>query len=115
MGQRLTDIRMRDPFVLTLTSGGYVLFGTTDTNLWGGRATGFDCYTSDDLATWEGPMPAFRPPTGFWADTQFWAPEVFARDGRFFMSPPLRARIPRAAHGVSKSCPPMSPPVRSCR
>jgi hypothetical protein len=49
-----------------------VLFGTTDPNLWGGPATGFDCYMSDDLIPWEGPIPAFRPPAGFWADTQFW-------------------------------------------
>ena len=82
---RLSEIRMRDPFVLELGSGGFVLFGTTDTNLWGGPATGFDCFTSDDLETWQGPIPAFRPPAGFWADTQFWAPEVLAYDGRFFM------------------------------
>jgi len=85
MSKRLSDLRMRDPFILRLSSGGFVLFGTTDTNLWGGPATGFDCYTSDDLATWEGPIPAFRPPVGFWADTQFWAPEVVAHDDRFFM------------------------------
>ena len=85
MPTELSDIRMRDPFVLEVPSGGYVLFGTTDTNLWGGPATGFDCYTSLDLATWEGPIPAFRPPAGFWADTQFWAPEVHLHDGRYFM------------------------------
>jgi Glycosyl hydrolases family 43 len=81
----LSDIRMRDPFILEALSGGYVLFGTTDTNLWGGPATGFDCYTSLDLGTWEGPIPAFRPPAGFWADTQFWAPEVHVHHGRYFM------------------------------
>jgi beta-xylosidase len=82
----LTDIRMRDPYVLILNDGSYALFGTTDTNLWGGPATGFDCYTSTDLAEWEGPFPAFRPPADFWADTQFWAPEVISHDGRFFMA-----------------------------
>ena len=56
---------MRDPFVMELATGGFVLFGTTDTNLWGVPATGFDCFTSDDLETWQGPVPAFRPPAGF--------------------------------------------------
>ena len=40
MSRRLGDIRMRDPFILTLASGGFVLYGTTDTNLWGGRILG---------------------------------------------------------------------------
>src|SRR5918997_3434659 len=69
MSMRLSDIRMRDPFILKVPSGGFVLFGTTDANLWGGPATGFDCFTSKDLEMWEGPIPAFRPPAGFWADT----------------------------------------------
>jgi hypothetical protein len=60
---------MRDPFVLELASRGFVLFVTTDTNVWGGPATGFDCFTSDDLETWLSGA-AFRPPAGFWADTQ---------------------------------------------
>ena len=93
---RLSEIRMRDPFVLELASGGFVLFGTTDTNLWGGPATGFDCFTSDDLETWQGPIPAFRPPAGFWADTQFWAPEVHALDGRFYMFATFASSDPTA-------------------
>jgi hypothetical protein len=82
---RLSDIRIRDPFILESSPGSFVLFGTTDENVWGGPATGFDCYTSSDLDRWEGPIAAFRPPEDFWSDTQFWAPEVHAYDGRFFM------------------------------
>jgi hypothetical protein len=96
MSRPLTEIRMRDPFILESPPGRFVLYGTTDTNLWGGPATGFDCFTSDDLVTWDGPLPAFRPPTGFWADTQFWAPEVVARDGRFFMFATFASSDPAA-------------------
>ena len=73
-----------------------MLFGTTDENLWGGPATGFDCYTSDDLVTWEGPIPAFRPPSDFWSDTQFWAPEVHAYEGRFYMFATFASSAPGA-------------------
>ncbi|HYJ50423.1 MAG TPA: glycoside hydrolase family 43 protein [Microbacterium sp.] len=82
---RLSDIRIRDPFILESQPGSYVLFGTTDENVWGGPATGFDCYTSTDLESWAGPIPAFRPPEGFWSDTQYWAPEVHPHRGRYYM------------------------------
>jgi len=83
--RRIDSIRMRDPFLLEHAPGSFLLFGTTDANLWGGPATGFDVYRSTDLEWWDGPFPAFRPPAGFWGDTQFWAPEVHAHGGRFFL------------------------------
>ncbi len=73
-----------------------MLFGTTDTNLWGGPATGFDCFTSNDLMTWDGPIPAFRPPARFWADTQFWAPEVLPYNGNFLMLATFASSDPKA-------------------
>lgn len=80
------DIRIRDPFVLVRPEeGAYYLYGTTDADPWHGSGGGFDCYRSTDLIHWEDPTPAFRPPAGFWADTQFWAPEVHADDGRLVM------------------------------
>ncbi|HKU03177.1 MAG TPA: glycoside hydrolase family 43 protein [Arthrobacter sp.] len=98
---RLDEIRMRDPFILEAAPGEFVLFGTSDGNVWGGPATGFDCYTSSDLEHWEGPIAAFRPPPGFWADTQFWAPEVYALDGRFFMLATLATSTGTRPRGVS--------------
>ncbi len=52
---------------------------------------GFDCYMSADLQTWEGPYPVFRPPADFWADRNFWAPEVHAYRGRYFMFASFKA------------------------
>ena len=98
---RLDGIRMRDPFILEAAAGEFVLFGTSDENVWGGPATGFDCYTSSDLEHWEGPIAAFRPPAGFWADTQFWAPEVYALDGRFFMLATLATSSGARPRGVA--------------
>ncbi|MDR6985925.1 hypothetical protein J2Y66_000388 [Paenarthrobacter nitroguajacolicus] len=86
MTLRLDRIQIRDPFVLThRASGSYLLFGSTDKNIWSGQATGFDCYRSSDLVAWEGPLEAFRPPRGFWSQEQYWAPEVHEYQGRYFM------------------------------
>lgn len=86
MSTSLQHIQIRDPFVLPVPEeSAYYLFGSTDTDIWSGPAHGFDCYRSTDLADWDGPYPAFRPPEGFWADRNFWAPEVHAYRGRYYM------------------------------
>ena len=86
------NIQIRDPFVLPLAEQGqYYLYGSTDKNIWQGQAQGFDCYTSKDLQNWEGPFPVFRPPTDFWADQNFWAPEVYHYRGRFYMFASFKA------------------------
>ncbi len=88
----LQDIHIRDPFIVPVRDDGlYYLFGTTDETCWGGPATGFDAYSSTDLTHWEGPVPVFRPPVGFWAHTQFWSPEVHAYHGRYFMFASFKA------------------------
>jgi len=80
------DIHIRDPFVLPVPERGcYYLYGTTGKNCWDGPGGGFDCYHGGDLENWEGPLPAFRPPAGFWGTTNFWAPEVHLFQGRCCM------------------------------
>lgn len=81
-----TDIHIRDPFVLPmLAEQQYYLYGTTGSEAWTQAASGLDYYTSADLQNWAGPFPAFRPPMGFWADRNFWAPEVHVYCGRYYM------------------------------
>jgi len=83
---RTRDIQIRDPFVLPDDSSGrYYLFGTTDADCWKGPGQGFDCYRSRDLLEWEGPFQAFRPPPGFWATMNFWAPEAHLFRGRYYL------------------------------
>lgn len=80
------DIQIRDPFILKDESSKlYYLYGTTDKNPWYGLAEGFDVYISDDLEVWEGPHAAFRPEPNFWADMNFWAPEVHLYNGKYYM------------------------------
>jgi len=98
-GARLADIQIRDPFLLVVPeSAEYYLYGSTDADIWNPPATGFDCYRSTDLARWFGPIPAFRPPDGFWADRNFWAPEVHVHDGRYYMFASFKA--PQARRGT---------------
>ncbi len=90
---KLSDIHIRDPFVLPVpTERRYYLYGTMGQYAWGESAVGFDCYTSTDLNNWEGPFPVFRPTTDFWADHNFWAPEVHAYQGQYFMFASFKAQ-----------------------
>lgn len=89
---RKEDIQMRDPFVLRRDDERmYYLYGSTDPDIWKGKAIGFDVYRSRDLTQWEGPFPAFRPAPGFWSDTNYWAPEVHAYRGKYYMFATFKA------------------------
>ncbi len=87
-----TDINIRDPFVLpVMAEKKYYLYGTIGSQTWTNSATGIDHYTSSDLRNWEGPFPTFRPPTNFWADRNFWAPEVHVYGGRCYLFASFKA------------------------
>jgi len=66
------DIRIRDPFVLP-ANGRYYLYN------------GLEVHVSDDLENWSEPTQSFVPPPDFWSHTDFWAPEVHAYNGRYYM------------------------------
>ncbi len=86
------DIHIRDPFVVVVPDERrYVMTGTTGENAWSGQPTGFNVYVSDNLEQWEGPIPAFRPAPGFWSDRNYWAPEIHAYRGRYYMFASFKA------------------------
>lgn len=76
-------INIRDPFVLT-NEGKYYLYGTRGATCWG-PATGFDVYIGTDLENWEGPVSCFENDGSFWADRNYWAPEVHPWRGAWYM------------------------------
>ena len=83
---------MRDPFVLSVPEEKkYYLFGTTDPSCWKGPFYGFDCFISEDLEYWQGPVAAFRPREGFWGTENFWAPEVHRYRGKYYMLASFKA------------------------
>ena len=86
------NIHIRDPFILPVAATKtYYLYGTTGKSTWEGPGEGFNVYRSTNLANWDGPFPAFRPDNGFWATINFWAPEVHAYNGRFYMFASFKA------------------------
>lgn len=77
-------LQLADPTIF-FHDGVYYLYGTG-----GDVGRGFTVYTSPDLQTWQGPKGA----TGGFAlvegdsygDNGFWAPQVFYRNGKFYMA-----------------------------
>ncbi len=82
---KLQDIRLRDPFIFPY-EGKYYMYGTGRPNVEdinAGRQ--FWCYTSTDLQTWSVPVCVYKADEDFWATHNFWAPEVYAYNGKFYM------------------------------
>lgn len=77
------ELNIRDPYVL-LHEGAYYLYGTRSATTWG-PADGFDCYKSEDLENWEGPFEVFHRPESFFADRNYWAPECYFHQGKFYL------------------------------
>ncbi|MDR1308008.1 MAG: glycoside hydrolase family 43 protein [Treponema sp.] len=100
---RISDIQIRDPFVI-LEDNRYYLFGSTDKDIWKGPAAGFDVYVSEgDLTAFEGPFPVFRPPEDFWSRTNFWAPEIHRYRGSYYMFATFKPREGRRGTAILKS------------
>lgn len=104
---KLTDINIRDPFVL-LHEGRYYLYGTRGATCWG-RADGFDVYVSDDLETWSAPHEVFHNDGTFWADMNYWAPEVHVWQGAFYMFASFKAEGMCRGTCILKADSPMGP------
>ena len=81
------DIRIRDPFVLPDAEKGiYYLYGTTALGEGIAAGASFSAYTSRDLEHFEGPFVVFDgKASGFWADRDYWAPEVHVWRGKYYL------------------------------
>ncbi len=78
--QNPLDVKFGDPYVMLASDGRYYMYGT------GGVKNGFGCYVSDNLVDWEYKGAVYQGNTPeSWAVANFWAPEVYEKDGKFYM------------------------------
>ena len=72
-------LKFGDPFLLHASDGKYYMYGTS-------MEDGFEAYVSDSLSNWQ---PCGRVYQGGQADQWnvncFWAPEVYERNGKYYM------------------------------
>ena len=101
------SINIRDPFVL-VHGGTYYLYGTRGPTCWG-KADGFDVYTGKDLAAWEGPIPCFHNDGTFWADRNYWAPEVHPWQGAFYMFASFKSESRCRGTAILRASSPLGP------
>ena len=82
------EIRIRDPFIVTDRENQcYYMYGTTDLepdSLHTGHT--FTVYRSKDLETFDDGTVIFDgAEIGFWADRDYWAPEVHLYNGKYYL------------------------------
>ena len=97
----LDQINIRDPFVL-LDQDTYYLYGTRSATCWG-SASGFDVYTSDDLISWSDAKSCFENDGTFWADRNYWAPEVHKWNGGYYMFASFRNAVRRRGTAILRA------------
>lgn len=72
-------VKFGDPFLLKVSDGMYYLYGTS-------LADGFECFVSADLQTWDSCGQVYKGgKEGMWNKDCFWAPEVYERNGKYYM------------------------------
>lgn len=72
-------IKLGDPFLLHASDGRYYMYGTS-------LADGFEAFVSDDLASWESVGQVYKGAgPDQWNLNSFWAPEVYERNGKYYM------------------------------
>lgn len=73
-------LKFGDPFLLHASDGNYYMYGTS-------LADGFEAFVSDDnLQTWKSVGQVYKgAQPGQWNENCFWAPEVYEREGRYYL------------------------------
>lgn len=72
-------VKFGDPYILHASDGKYYMYGTS-------LGDGFEAYVSDSLKTWTSCGQVYRGGTEEqWNVDCFWAPEVYERNGKYYM------------------------------
>lgn len=74
-------VQFGDPYILLASDSIYYMYGTG-----GGAKDGFCAYSSSDLVNWKHEGQVFQGNIpGSWGTANFWAPEVYERNGKYYM------------------------------
>lgn len=72
-------LKFGDPFLLHASDGRYYMYGTS-------MGDGFEAFVSDDLVNWESCGRIYQGAApDQWCVDCFWAPEVYERDGKYYL------------------------------
>lgn len=73
-------VKFGDPFILYASDGKFYMYGTDESGL-----AGFKCHSSTDLTHWTDEGVAYKADTSSWGTDMFWAPEVYEKNGKYYM------------------------------
>ena len=104
---RKDDIFLRDPYIL-VDENKYYLYGTRSETCWK-ESFGFDCYVSNDLENFEGPIEIFKRPDGFFATENYWAPECYKINNSYYLVTTFGAPTIKKGIYILKSASPTGP------
>ncbi len=77
--QNPIPLKFGDPFLLHASDGRYYMYGTS-------LDDGFEAFVSDDLVNWESCGQIYHGGDSTqWCVSCFWAPEVYERDGKYYL------------------------------
>ncbi|WP_309706840.1 glycoside hydrolase family 43 protein [Armatimonas sp.] len=100
----LSDIRVRDPFILTENqTNTYYLYVQKSNRIEAER--GVEVYTSANLREWTEPISVFSVPEKSWASEAVWAPEVHLYHGQYYLFVTLSGK----PHQAQTTRPPLQP------
>lgn len=90
--QKREDIHIRDPFIVPVPEKRfYYMYGTNGGIA--GEGQKFWVYKTEDLESFSDPILIFDGAAiGFWADRQYWAPEMHRYDGKYYLFASFKAK-----------------------
>lgn len=72
-------VQFGDPYILHASNDTFYMYGTGHVN------DGFVCYSSQDMVNWTFRNQVYKAGKDSWTEKNFWAPEVYERNGKFYM------------------------------
>jgi len=91
----ISEIRIRDPFILTDEANGcYWMYASSAVQMADNKTVGgVVVWKSKDLKRWEGPQRVFQVPENNWITGNVWAPEVHFYQGMYYLFATLNSDI----------------------